>query len=208
MFHGPPPAKIKRELTPSKELSPCRQDRSPMPYGEKCLYSHRYVVDNYICGLPIYQEQGSRHWMAYWLAIPLWLKVFFCVCVPSHHPQCLWQEAHSRVQAINSPLNTCLSLRPYQHSRNTPTEWAGPPSSPPRSQSDPKATSSTRATAYNGKHWISEPASTPSPQPQPTLRCALCTHQPGCQPLHTWAQVSTHSWTSFWWWDFVFQCFI
>ncbi|XP_070693759.1 ETS translocation variant 5a [Pempheris klunzingeri] len=40
MFHGPPPAKIKRELTPSKELSPCRQDRSPMPYGDKCLYSY------------------------------------------------------------------------------------------------------------------------------------------------------------------------
>lgn len=40
MFHGPPPAKIKRELSPSKELSPCRQDRSPMPYGEKCLYSY------------------------------------------------------------------------------------------------------------------------------------------------------------------------
>ena len=43
MFHGPPPAKIKRELTPSKEFSPCRQDRSPMPYGEKCLYSYRYL---------------------------------------------------------------------------------------------------------------------------------------------------------------------
>ncbi|XP_068185651.1 ETS translocation variant 5a isoform X3 [Antennarius striatus] len=40
MFHGPPLAKIKRELTPSKELSPCRQNRSPMPYGEKCLYSY------------------------------------------------------------------------------------------------------------------------------------------------------------------------
>ncbi|KAF0026923.1 hypothetical protein F2P81_021660 [Scophthalmus maximus] len=40
MFHGPPPAKIKRELTRSNELSPCRQDRSPMPYGEKCLYSY------------------------------------------------------------------------------------------------------------------------------------------------------------------------
>ncbi|XP_030613687.1 ETS translocation variant 5a isoform X2 [Archocentrus centrarchus] len=40
MFHGPPPAKIKRELTPSKELSPCHLDRSPMPYGEKCLYSY------------------------------------------------------------------------------------------------------------------------------------------------------------------------
>ncbi|XP_047457469.1 ETS translocation variant 5a [Mugil cephalus] len=40
MFHGPPPAKIKRELTPSKELSPCHQDRSSMPYREKCLYSY------------------------------------------------------------------------------------------------------------------------------------------------------------------------
>ncbi|XP_030642270.1 ETS translocation variant 5a isoform X4 [Chanos chanos] len=40
MFHGPPPAKIKRELSPSKDLSPCSQDKSPMPYGEKCLYSY------------------------------------------------------------------------------------------------------------------------------------------------------------------------
>ncbi|XP_026865357.2 ETS translocation variant 5a isoform X3 [Electrophorus electricus] len=40
MFHGPPPAKIKRELSPSKALSPCSQDRSPMPYGEKCLYNY------------------------------------------------------------------------------------------------------------------------------------------------------------------------
>lgn len=52
MFHGPPPAKIKRELTPSKELSPCRQDRSPMPYGEKCLYSYRYVVLNCVTAPP------------------------------------------------------------------------------------------------------------------------------------------------------------
>lgn len=44
MFHGPPPTKIKRELSPSKELSPCSQDRSPMPYGEKCLYSYRYFL--------------------------------------------------------------------------------------------------------------------------------------------------------------------
>ncbi|XP_038129137.1 ETS translocation variant 5a isoform X2 [Cyprinodon tularosa] len=40
MFHGPPPAKIKREAAAAKELSPCHQDRSPMPYGEKCLYSY------------------------------------------------------------------------------------------------------------------------------------------------------------------------
>uniref|UniRef100_A0A3Q2DGZ8 ETS variant transcription factor 5a n=1 Tax=Cyprinodon variegatus TaxID=28743 RepID=A0A3Q2DGZ8_CYPVA len=40
MFHGAPPAKIKREAAAAKELSPCHQDRSPMPYGEKCLYSY------------------------------------------------------------------------------------------------------------------------------------------------------------------------
>uniref|UniRef100_A0A3B3UFH4 ETS variant transcription factor 5a n=1 Tax=Poecilia latipinna TaxID=48699 RepID=A0A3B3UFH4_9TELE len=40
MFHGPPPTKIKRELTSTKDLSPCHQDSSPMPYGEKCLYSY------------------------------------------------------------------------------------------------------------------------------------------------------------------------
>lgn len=44
MFHGPPPVKIKREPTPSKDLSPCRKDRSPMPFREKCLYSYRCVV--------------------------------------------------------------------------------------------------------------------------------------------------------------------
>ncbi|XP_029702238.1 ETS translocation variant 5a isoform X1 [Takifugu rubripes] len=40
MFHGPPPVKIKREPTPSKDLSPCRKDRSPMPFREKCLFSY------------------------------------------------------------------------------------------------------------------------------------------------------------------------
>ncbi|XP_024119728.1 ETS translocation variant 5a [Oryzias melastigma] len=40
MFHGPPPAKIKRELTPPKELSPCLQDRTPTSFKEKCLYSY------------------------------------------------------------------------------------------------------------------------------------------------------------------------
>lgn len=44
MFHGPPPVKIKREPTPSKDLSPCRKDRSPMPFREKCLFSYRFVV--------------------------------------------------------------------------------------------------------------------------------------------------------------------
>lgn len=113
-------------------------------------------------------------------------------CV-SLHPQCLWQEAHSWVQAINPPLNTSLSLWPHQHSRNPPTEWADPPFSPPCSQSNSRAASSALTTAYNGEHRISQPAGTPSPQPQPTLCCALCTHQPGCQQLHTWAQVSNPS---------------
>uniref|UniRef100_A0A3P9GYF4 ETS variant transcription factor 5a n=1 Tax=Oryzias latipes TaxID=8090 RepID=A0A3P9GYF4_ORYLA len=40
MFHGPPPAKIKRELTPPKELSHCLQDRTPTSFKDKCLYSH------------------------------------------------------------------------------------------------------------------------------------------------------------------------
>ncbi|XP_048875058.1 ETS translocation variant 5-like isoform X2 [Brienomyrus brachyistius] len=39
MFHGPPPSKIKREVSPAKELTPCRQEQSLAPYGEKCLYS-------------------------------------------------------------------------------------------------------------------------------------------------------------------------
>ncbi|MFT7815076.1 ETS translocation variant 5-like [Arapaima gigas] len=40
IFHGPPPTKIKRELSPSKELSPCRQDQNLTTHGEKCLYSY------------------------------------------------------------------------------------------------------------------------------------------------------------------------
>ncbi|XP_035267659.1 ETS translocation variant 5a isoform X3 [Anguilla anguilla] len=40
VFHGPPPTKIKREQSASKELSPCGQDPNLRPYGEKCLYSY------------------------------------------------------------------------------------------------------------------------------------------------------------------------
>lgn len=40
VFHGPPPAKIKREISPSEELSPCSQDQGVAPYREKCLYSY------------------------------------------------------------------------------------------------------------------------------------------------------------------------
>ena len=115
---------------------------------------------------------------------------------PSLHPQCLWQEAHPRVQAINSPLHARLPLRPQQHSRNTPPEWADPSSSssssPPCSQPDPGAAPGARTAAANGERRLSQPAaSAPGPQPQPAVRRAVCPHQPGWTQLHTWAQVST-----------------
>ncbi|KAJ8283048.1 hypothetical protein COCON_G00055670 [Conger conger] len=39
VFHGPP-TKIKRELSPSKQLSPCSQAPGLPSYREKCLYSY------------------------------------------------------------------------------------------------------------------------------------------------------------------------
>lgn len=45
-FHEPPPAKIKRELSPLKEISPCHREKSPMPYEEKCPYSYSACVRN------------------------------------------------------------------------------------------------------------------------------------------------------------------
>lgn len=43
MFHGPPQTKVKRELSPSREFSPCGQEQRLSPYGEKCLYNYRYI---------------------------------------------------------------------------------------------------------------------------------------------------------------------
>nr|AAD50433.1 Ets related protein ERM [Danio rerio] len=40
MFHGPPQTKIKREMSPSREFSPCGQEQRLSPYGEKCLYNY------------------------------------------------------------------------------------------------------------------------------------------------------------------------
>uniref|UniRef100_A0A8C1EUF4 ETS variant transcription factor 5b n=1 Tax=Cyprinus carpio carpio TaxID=630221 RepID=A0A8C1EUF4_CYPCA len=40
MFHGLPQTKVKRELSPSREFSPCGQEQRLSPYGEKCLYSY------------------------------------------------------------------------------------------------------------------------------------------------------------------------
>uniref|UniRef100_A0A9J7XEI2 ETS variant transcription factor 5b n=2 Tax=Cyprinus carpio TaxID=7962 RepID=A0A9J7XEI2_CYPCA len=40
MFHGPPQTKVKRELSPSREFSPCGQEQRLSPYGEKCLYNY------------------------------------------------------------------------------------------------------------------------------------------------------------------------
>ncbi|KAG9349330.1 hypothetical protein JZ751_027773, partial [Albula glossodonta] len=40
VFHGPPPSKIKREPSPSVDLSPCGRDQTLAPFGETCLYSY------------------------------------------------------------------------------------------------------------------------------------------------------------------------
>ncbi|XP_062852891.1 ETS translocation variant 5b isoform X2 [Trichomycterus rosablanca] len=40
MLHGPPQAKVKREVSPGREFSPCGQDQRLSPYGEKCLYNY------------------------------------------------------------------------------------------------------------------------------------------------------------------------
>ncbi|KAM6945763.1 ETS translocation variant 5-like [Aplochiton taeniatus] len=40
MFHGLPVSKVKREASPSKDLSPCQQDQRHSPYSDKCLYSY------------------------------------------------------------------------------------------------------------------------------------------------------------------------
>lgn len=41
MFHGPPASKVKREPSPSKELSPCRT-----PHTDMCLYSYSACDNN------------------------------------------------------------------------------------------------------------------------------------------------------------------
>lgn len=51
MFHGPLQTKVKRELSPSREFSPCGQEQRLSPYGEKCLYNYRYVFP---CPFPIF----------------------------------------------------------------------------------------------------------------------------------------------------------
>lgn len=43
MFHGPPQTKVKREVSPSRNFSPCGQEQRLSPYGEKCLYNYRHV---------------------------------------------------------------------------------------------------------------------------------------------------------------------
>ncbi|XP_041755050.2 LOW QUALITY PROTEIN: ETS translocation variant 5 [Coregonus clupeaformis] len=41
MFHGPPASKVKRESSPSRDLSPCSQEQQrPTPYTDKDLYSN------------------------------------------------------------------------------------------------------------------------------------------------------------------------
>ncbi|XP_017336974.1 ETS translocation variant 5b isoform X2 [Ictalurus punctatus] len=40
MFHGPPQTKVKREVSPNRDFSPCGQEQRLSPYGEKCLYNY------------------------------------------------------------------------------------------------------------------------------------------------------------------------
>jgi len=40
IFHGSPQTKVKREQSPSRELSPCSQTSRLSPYAEKCLYNY------------------------------------------------------------------------------------------------------------------------------------------------------------------------
>ncbi|KAK3557232.1 hypothetical protein QTP70_026109 [Hemibagrus guttatus] len=40
MFHGPLQTKVKREVSPSRDFSPCGQEQRLSPYGEKCLYNY------------------------------------------------------------------------------------------------------------------------------------------------------------------------
>ncbi len=155
MFHGPPLVKIKRELSPSKELSPCSQDRSPMPYGEKCLYSYRYFLR--------YPPQCHCY-----LLVSVMNN---CLCFSLI--QCLWKEAHSWVQAIDSSLNARLAMCPHQHSGNTSPAWTDSSS---RFQLNIRAASPSWAAFNDQDH--PQPACSPSPQPEPTFCSTLSTPKP------------------------------
>ncbi|KTF81598.1 hypothetical protein cypCar_00028719 [Cyprinus carpio] len=58
MFHGLPQTKVKRELSPSREFSPCGQEQRLSPYGEKCLYSYRFHRQLSEPCLPFPQSDG------------------------------------------------------------------------------------------------------------------------------------------------------
>lgn len=47
MFHGPPQTKVKREVSPSRDFSPCGHEQRLSPYGEKCHYNYRHVSSHY-----------------------------------------------------------------------------------------------------------------------------------------------------------------
>lgn len=155
MFHGPPLAKIKRELSPSKELSPCSQDRSPMPYGEKCLYSYRYFL------MYIHPTQKS-------IKISMYSKM--TNCFHSLLMQCLWKEAQHWVQAIDPSLDTRLPLCLQQCPRNVSPAWTD---SSICVQHNTRSASPTW-TAFNDQEHT-QPDVCPSPQPEPTLCSTLST---------------------------------
>ena len=107
--------------------------------------------------------------------------------------QCLRQEAHPGVQAINSPLHASLSLWPHRQHGGTPPQRAGLPLTPtdtPGSDSVQATSRPAGAAAPRGEPWRSQPAAAPAPWPKPAVRCALPAPQPGCQQLQPRAQVS------------------
>uniref|UniRef100_A0A3Q3K4U4 ETS domain-containing protein n=1 Tax=Monopterus albus TaxID=43700 RepID=A0A3Q3K4U4_MONAL len=138
MFHGPPAAKIKRELTPSKEFSPCRQDRSPMLSGEKCLYSYsacdRKPTHGFKpltppstpvspCGatstagtLPLCEQNPSPHPHVANPNIgprPLHVQQPVSASAGSPNQQTLPVHSHSSPFAMPCPPSHCLASSPY-----------------------------------------------------------------------------------------------
>lgn len=150
-FHEPPPAKIKRELSPLKEISPRHREKSPMPYEEKCPYSYRYLL--------AYTTATAEHCIGHHFLI----QVIFDPC----HPQCLRQDSHHWLQTIGSSLNTHLPSWLHKH-------WVD---APPCSQSNLWAASSKPTAASSCQHRITKPDGSLSWHPHSILCCALCPSQ-------------------------------
>ncbi|XP_017276719.1 ETS translocation variant 5a [Kryptolebias marmoratus] len=147
MFHGPPLTKIKRELPPSKERSSCSQDRSPMLYGEKCLYSYsacdrkfkpltppstpvspcgptqspppRHHVTNQSSQLNPLQQAANQQ------ALPVHSPPFAVPCAPVSQDANSFTPEHRFQRQMSEP---CLPLPPSE-SQTRPQFLPQPPSS-------------------------------------------------------------------------------